>query len=505
LKDKILVWIEAEATEFGIAKYIDQQKEFELFAIYDLKPPLDSSFKNQKIVNFQKEWFFWDHVVNVKKKPDINYLKKFEDEYGIDLWNLAFTERNFYQFNPFYVFKKDEILSIFEQECKFFEFVLDYVKPNFLIIKVTDFHRNHLLKEMCKKKGIKVLSLTPTRIGYRATITTEEDEFDEIWDTEVEKESELKDFDIHEFLETHSRLTQSKKVISGGITLSTTKKIKLGLKWLSKPLDEDFKKTYDHKGVTRFKAVQIFFSSIVKAKIRKYFIDKNFLKTIDGNKFIFFPLQVEPERNVSLVAPYYSNQINVITNIAKSLPIGYKLYVKEHFNMRLRYWRRISDYKRIMELPNVRLLHPSINTQEILKKCSLVITIASTVGLEAAYHNKPAITFVKMIYSTLSSVFLVKNYNELSETIRICLQEKMDYSDLKKFLKIIEKNSFECDVWGIYGLFAQKFHNDGFLISSKMPMEEVDLFLNKHKSHFELLCNEFLKAIKKYRKIHPIV
>ena len=408
--------------------------------------------------------------------------------------------KKFYQFNPFYTFKKDEILLILEQECKFFEFVLNSIKPNFLIIKVTDFHRNHLLKEMCKKKGIKVLSLTPTRIGNRASIVTEEDEFDEIWDIEIE-ESELENFDEKKFLDTHSRLVQSKKVISGGTTLSISKKIKVGTGWIFKKLNKKFKESYEHNGVTKFKAIQILLKSIIKSKIRKYFIDKNFYKEVNDEKIIFFPLQVEPERNVSLVAPYYSNQINVIMNIAKTLPIGYKLYVKEHFNMKLRYWRNISDYKKIMELPNVKLLHPSVNTQEILKKSSLVITISSTVGLEAAYNNIPSITLVKMIYSMLSSVFFIKSFHELSDTIKICLEQEIDYLDIKKFLKIIEKNSFECDVWGIYGLFAQKFHNDGFLISSEISMNELNLFFDEYKKEFELISSEFLKAIKKYKNL----
>ena len=500
MKDKILFWIEAEATEFGIAREIEKQNKFELYAIYDIKPPLDVSFKNQKIINFKKEWFFWDHIKNSNVKPDIDYLKKIENEYEIDLWSLAYTERNFYQFNPFYTFKKDEILLILEQECKFFEFVLNSIKPNFLIIKVTDFHRNHLLKEMCKKKGIKVLSLTPTRIGNRASIVTEEDEFDEIWDIEIE-ESELENFDEKKFLDTHSRLVQSKKVISGGTTLSISKKIKVGTGWIFKKLNKKFKESYEHNGVTKFKAIQILLKSIIKSKIRKYFIDKNFYKEVNDEKIIFFPLQVEPERNVSLVAPYYSNQINVIMNIAKTLPIGYKLYVKEHFNMKLRYWRNISDYKKIMELPNVKLLHPSVNTQEILKRSSLVITISSTVGLEAAYNNIPSITLVKMIYSMLSSVFFIKSFHELSDTIKMCLEQEIDYLNIKKFLKIIEKNSFECDVWGIYGLFAQKFHNDGFLISSEISMNKLNLFFDEYKKEFELISSEFLKAIEKYKNL----
>ena len=86
----------------------------------------------------------------------------------------------------------------------------------------------------------------------------------------------------------------------------------------------------------------------------------------------------------------------------------------------------------------------------------------------------------------------------------IQIQTELSPLSLLLQLKIIEKNSFECDVWGMYGLIAQKFHNDGFLIGTEIPMNELDLFLDKHRNHFELICNEFLKAIKKYRKINPI-
>ena len=46
---------------------------------------------------------------------------------------------------------------------------------------------------------------------------------------------------------------------------------------------------------------------------------------------------------------FYTNQIEIIRHIAKSLPIGYKLCVKEHPAMNTRGWRSVSDYKEIMD------------------------------------------------------------------------------------------------------------------------------------------------------------
>ena len=82
-------------------------------------------------------------------------------------------------------------------------------------------------------------------------------------------------------------------------------------------------------------------------------------KIFQNEKFIYYPLHIEQERSLLIAAPYYTNQIEIIRSIAKSLPIDYKLYVKEHPSQANRNWRDISDYKEIINIPNVRLIHPS--------------------------------------------------------------------------------------------------------------------------------------------------
>ena len=57
-------------------------------------------------------------------------------------------------------------------------------------------------------------------------------------------------------------------------------------------------------------------------------MENNLETEIEHNeKFIYFPLGVDEERNLLIAAPYYTNQIEVIRHIVKSLPIGYVLYV----------------------------------------------------------------------------------------------------------------------------------------------------------------------------------
>ena len=206
MKDKILFWIDAGLMHFGVAKTLQEQINADFFVIYDLNNHLKKSFKNQNLVNFTKEWYFWEHITGIKKEIDSEFLKKIENKYKINLWEVAFTERAFYKYNPFYQFSKNEILSIFEQECKFFEKVLNEVKPDFLIIKTTDLHRNHLLSEMCRSVGIKILMLSASRLGYRSSISSQSDKIDLELDEKVENEINVKSFDrLKEYLKKYNK------------------------------------------------------------------------------------------------------------------------------------------------------------------------------------------------------------------------------------------------------------------------------------------------------------
>ena len=127
---------------------------------------------------------------------------------------------------------------------------------------------------------------------------------------------------------------------------------------------------------------------MLKEKYRRNFMDKNLVTNVNYNsKFVYFPLAVDEERNLLLGAPFFTNQLENVRHIVKSLPIGYKLYVKETPSQSTRQWRDISEYKEMMSIPNVRLIHPSVSPSEIYEKTSLVITIAGSSALEAAFKR----------------------------------------------------------------------------------------------------------------------
>ena len=84
--------------------------------------------------------------------------------------------------------------------------------------------------------------------------------------------------------------------------------------------DSDFKSYFINFGRTPFKAMTKFL--FLKQYLRKSFIDRNLVKMFDKNiPFVYYPLQVEPERTLLLSAPYYNDQVELITRIAKALPV----------------------------------------------------------------------------------------------------------------------------------------------------------------------------------------
>ena len=67
MKNKILFWVDVSLLQFGIAKTLKEKTDANLYVIYDLNHHLKKSFMNQNIVNFEKEWYFWDLVGKIKK------------------------------------------------------------------------------------------------------------------------------------------------------------------------------------------------------------------------------------------------------------------------------------------------------------------------------------------------------------------------------------------------------------------------------------------------------
>ena len=200
------------------------------------------------------------------------------------------------------------------------------------------------------------------------------------------------------------------------------------------------------------------------------------------------------ERSLLLGAPYYVNQTEVIRNVAKSLPIDYKLYVKEHPGNVLRSWRSKEEYEQIMEIPNVVLFHPDFSKEELYKKCTMVFSIAGTAGFEASCYGKPAITLVDVNYSILPSVKVLRNFDELPGLFNELSNLKVNPTHVDQFLTLFENNISNFD----WSDFSKKMHDKFFAgsiqdaIISEKDMKE---FLEENNDMIENFADEHIKKM----------
>ena len=403
-----------------MAYYLQKELDANYYAIIDITNKPKKFFQEQDLVKFEKTWFYHDYIKKLERKPDTKYLREFEEKYGINLWKIAINERIFYRFNRLYNFSRNEILSILEQECKLFESILDSVKPDYLITYYPPLHHHKLFHDLCKIRGIKVLGLYIARLGSRCIITDDGENFG-LKDLSSIKDQNLSVDELEKIKET-TGISKVLKDYLKGRESSTLKQLKAVNEYVLHSDSRNMHTHYTYYGRTKSRVLMDSAKLSLQRKQRTSFIDKNLETNLDTSEpYVYFPLNPDEELNILEYAPFYTNQIEVIRHIAKSLPINFQLFTKEHPAMKVRGWRSISEYKEIMNIPNVKLFHPSSSHESLFENSSLVVTIRGTSALEAAFNKKPAIVFGNVPELVLSSIYKVQSLDSLPKTVKNAL------------------------------------------------------------------------------------
>jgi len=131
-----------------------------------------------------------------------------------------------------------------------------------------------------------------------------------------------------------------------------------------------------------------------------------------SDEYIYFPLHVPLDFQLTIREPKYLNQIALVEYIAKILPYGYKLYIKEHpasigaYNYR--------ELKRVLyENHNVKLIRPNVNSYELIKNAKEIITINSKVGAEALMQGRRVFVLGKTYYLSARNAIGIKDPVEI--------------------------------------------------------------------------------------------
>ena len=77
-KPKILFWLNADFSNFAIAYFLQKKINADFYAIIDVTKKPKKFFEQQKMVKFEKVWYFHDHIDPSYNVTDMEFLSNFE-------------------------------------------------------------------------------------------------------------------------------------------------------------------------------------------------------------------------------------------------------------------------------------------------------------------------------------------------------------------------------------------------------------------------------------------
>lgn len=488
--ENIIVWLDFDAyayVNFGIISALSKLDKFNFIGVVANQENL-SFFQNQQIVPFKKLIYYPDCYI---QKPTFNLenLKKLEEKYGLNLWLDVYTERSFYKYwTEFHKFTKEEILSITENSISFFVDILEKFKPKLVLMQQAGENiSNLLLYRIAKNMKIKILMPIPVHTHNTIIIS------DNIGSREISDEFKklMKDFTNESKIYDEEFIKKSNLIETVNVQLKFNSNTTFSQKinHYIKRLSHNPEPIYKNIGKTKLKMIKYKYQNHFEIKKRRQFLDNKSIKSIEDKKFVYYPLQSEPEAKVLTESPFYSNQIALIENIARSIPIDLVLYVKEHPIQKTKLWRTIEDYNKILALPNVKLVHPSVNSQELISKSQGVIVINGSVGFEGLFYKKPIILFGDEYYDELSMVTKIISLPTLPDSISNAISNfKFNNKELNALMQAVNDQTISIPYFSII--------KDGVVLSSiqrnendfNLTTKHFQKFYDTHKNHFELIA-----------------
>ncbi len=152
---------------------------------------------------------------------------------------------------------------------------------------------------------------------------------------------------------------------------------------------------------------------------RKFLVPNDlFEDPVEGEPYVYMPLHLIPESSVFVKASWYVDELNLIEQVSKALPLNWKLYVKEHQAMLGE--RDPVFYKKAGEIANVRVVRVNYykDPKPWIVNSLGVVTITGTAAYEAALLGKRSVVFGRVPFSLIDGVTVLDSFDDLPDAIR---------------------------------------------------------------------------------------
>ena len=203
---------------------------------------------------------------------------------------------------------------------------------------------------------------------------------------------------------------------------------------------------------------------VAKKKLM-HLIDK---ETYLNQKYIYYPLHLQPELTTSTLGGIYVDQLLAIEKLSTLIPDDWLIYVKEN-PAQTELMRGNWFFERLRLIKNIKVISPEFNTYSLLEKCIFVATITGTVGWEAISGGKNVLIFGNAWYKSLPGVF---SYNE-KFNINDILNFKIEHDELERDLNILLQKTADGVIDQDYTILIENYSDEENEVKTAKSIEKL--------------------------------
>lgn len=185
-------------------------------------------------------------------------------------------------------------------------------------------------------------------------------------------------------------------------------------------------------------------------------------------KYVYFPLQLQPELTTSALGGIFSDQLLAIEHLRQMIPRDWFIYVKENPKQKQRQ-RGEFFYKRLKRIPNMTYVSQRVNTYNLIQNSQFVASITGTVGWEAITGGKKALVFGKAWYKNFPGVFSYRDDLSVEEILNC----QIVHDEVQCMCNNLLKKTARGVVDPSYSTIVEGYNDDDNAVSLQKFLESV--------------------------------
>jgi hypothetical protein len=330
--------------------------------------------------------------------PDVAYLERRERELGVSIQRMLASERHQLAGRT-----HDQLLRMAEVALREIGAGYDRIRPDFAFSESVSCFHSYVHYVLAEERGIPFWCLGHGRLRGRIAVYRSASQrwahTERLYEQlRARHLSEAETAEAQRYIDvvTAKPVAERGNDVRAKTNVDRAEVSRFGLTW-SRYFDDP----HDPTSTAPWRAIGQRARRIARVRVAR---SKHlFEPPVAGEKYVLYPIHFQPEASTLVQAPMYLDQLALLQDIAKSLPIGHRLYVKEHVVNTGRW--PIAFYEAIRAIPAVRLLGPDEPTWPLIQNASAIAVITGTMGFEGLLFGKPVITFGDVYFNLLPHVY----------------------------------------------------------------------------------------------------